>query len=115
MPTWFFFVGFVLACIGLLIAFTGRIQIRSVWNPITHAAPSPTMIQSGIFGIARHPIYLGRLLFFIGGMLMYNLFGLVLALVYWWMLRKKAMQEERLLAQNLPGYDRYCQKVNRWF
>lgn len=114
-PAWFFYVGFVLACSGLVIAFMGRIQLRTVWSPVTHAVPSSSIIQTGVFRMFRHPIYLGRILFFAGGMLMYSLPGLILVPIYWWILRKKAIKEEELLQRSLSEYGRYCQRVKRWF
>lgn len=73
------------------------------------------LVDHGIFSLIRHPIYLGRLSFFAGVMLMLNLYGLILLPFYWFLLHRKASDEEAILARSLHGYDAYRRKVKRGF
>jgi protein-S-isoprenylcysteine O-methyltransferase Ste14 len=107
--------GATVAISGLLISFVARFQMRAVWSPITNTNKSKEIMNTGIFGIMRHPVYLGRLLFFIGIMLMLNLKLLILAPLYRYFLRKKAIEEENYLVRANPKYKNYIKKVKRLF
>jgi protein-S-isoprenylcysteine O-methyltransferase Ste14 len=73
-----------------------------------------TVIASGPYALIRHPMYGGALLM---------LLGTPAALGSWWgyvpfiamvpALIWRLLDEERLLAKELPGYAEYCAKV-RW-
>jgi protein-S-isoprenylcysteine O-methyltransferase Ste14 len=72
------------------------------------------VISSGPYAIVRNPMYTGAAIYFIGTALALGSFwGLVssalIILGFVWRL----FDEERFLAQNLPGYTEYCAKV-RW-
>jgi protein-S-isoprenylcysteine O-methyltransferase Ste14 len=72
------------------------------------------VISSGPYAIVRNPMYTGASIYFIGTALALGSFwGLVssalIILGFVWRL----FDEERFLAQNLPGYTEYCAKV-RW-
>jgi protein-S-isoprenylcysteine O-methyltransferase Ste14 len=75
-------------------------------------APGQTVISTGPYAIVRHPMY-------VGGLIM--LYGTPLALGSWWALLMdipmtvvivwRLLDEEHFLANNLSGYDKYCQNV----
>ena len=46
---------------------------------------------------------------------MLNILGLVFALPYWFMLRRRAIMEEDILLKKNPGYKIYMKKVKRIF
>jgi protein-S-isoprenylcysteine O-methyltransferase Ste14 len=108
-------LGVVLALSGLIVAFIARIRMRAVWSPITNTSESKEIMSKGIFSIMRHPVYVGRLLFFTGTMVMFNIKLLILAVLYWYFLRKKAIEEEQHLAKTNPKYKEYLKKVKRLF
>lgn len=112
-PQPIFLFGGLLSLTGLVIAFTGRWQLRNVWTPITNTVKPKTLLDYGIFGVTRHPIYAGRFLFFTGVMLMVNLQGLFIALLYWFFLRKMVIAEEEMLLQTEPDYKNYIKRVPR--
>ncbi|STY29097.1 Putative protein-S-isoprenylcysteine methyltransferase [Legionella wadsworthii] len=70
------------------------------------------VITTGLYGYVRHPMYFGAL---------FLLFGTPIALGSWWtlllmpifisLLIVRILNEEKLLAQNLPGYSAYQKKV----
>ena len=71
-----------------------------------------TVVSTGMYGVVRHPMYFGAL---------FLLVGIPLALGSWWsllvvplflpILYFRIANEERLLAQDLPGYAEYMRKV----
>jgi protein-S-isoprenylcysteine O-methyltransferase Ste14 len=70
------------------------------------------VIDTGIYGFVRHPMYLGASLVFIGGaLLLGSISGLLLALAMVGVLVVRIFVEEKLLARDLEGYKEYLQKV----
>ena len=72
------------------------------------------VISTGPYALVRHPMYAGGTLLFIGTPLaLGSYWGLlafvaVLPILIW-----RLLDEEKLLARNLPGYVEYCARV-RW-
>lgn len=110
-----FMLGAIIAFIGLTIAFVGRYQLGKSWSPVTQTSNPKSIAASGIYAYLRHPIYLGRIAFFIGVMSMLNLKGLIIAIGYWLFLRKKAIQEEKYLLKKNSNYKAYKKRVPSWF
>jgi len=110
-----YIAGTSIAMGGLLLAFIARMQLRNIWSPVTNTQQSGEIMNSGVFGFMRHPVYVGRLLFFIGVMLMLNLKGLILVPLYWYFLRRKVLDEEKLLSEKNPDYKKYMSRVKRLF
>jgi protein-S-isoprenylcysteine O-methyltransferase Ste14 len=70
------------------------------------------VIDTGVYGFVRHPMYLGASLAFIGGaLLLGSISGLLLALALVGLLVVRIFGEEKLLACDLEGYKEYLQKV----
>lgn len=71
-----------------------------------------TVISTGPYRYVRHPLYAGFVLFALGTSLLlgsgYGLFGalLLIAMIAW-----RAVQEERVLRDELPGYGNYMMRV----
>jgi protein-S-isoprenylcysteine O-methyltransferase Ste14 len=87
-------------------------------NPFASAtievAKDQKVISTGPYAIVRHPMYAGGSLLFIGTPLALGSYWGLLAFVatipalVW-----RLLDEEKFLANNLPGYGDYCTKV-RW-
>ena len=70
------------------------------------------VIDTGLYGFVRHPMYLGATLVFVGGaLLLGSISGLLLALAMVGLLVVRIFGEEKLLARDLEGYKEYLQKV----
>ncbi|HTZ60414.1 MAG TPA: isoprenylcysteine carboxylmethyltransferase family protein [Acidobacteriaceae bacterium] len=70
------------------------------------------VIDTGVYGLVRHPMYLGGSLMFVGGpLLLGSVCGLLLALAAVGFLVLRTFGEEKLLARDLEGYRTYCEKV----
>lgn len=69
-------------------------------------------MSTGVYGIVRHPMYLGALLMFVGAPLLTGAASaLVVALLLVVVLVVRIRGEEKLLAEKLPGYDEYRRRV----
>jgi len=71
-----------------------------------------TVISTGPYHYVRHPMYAGGLLLFLGTpLLLGSWYGLLLVLVMMPGLVVRAVLEERVLREELPGYDTYMAQV----
>ena len=70
------------------------------------------MISTGPYQYVRHPLYAGGLLLFLGtSLLLGSWYGLLLVLVMIPGGAVRAVLEERVLREELPGYDAYMAQV----
>ena len=70
------------------------------------------VIDTGVYGFVRHPMYLGASLVFVGGgLLLGSISGLLLGLAMVGLLVVRIFGEEKLLARDLEGYQAYREKV----
>ncbi len=70
------------------------------------------VVDTGVYGIVRHPMYLGASLVFIGGaLLLGSVCGLLVALIEVLLLVLRISGEENLLARDLAGHSAYSRKV----
>ena len=74
------------------------------------------VVSTGPYKYVRHPMYTGFHLFFVGmSLLLGSAFGLVLSLVLIGLVVRRAVLEERLLREELSGYDAYMAQVSSRF
>ena len=70
------------------------------------------VIDTGLYGIVRHPMYSATLLLFLAMPLMLgSLYSLAVFLAYPFIIAKRIRNEEELLEKELIGYREYKQKV----
>ena len=70
------------------------------------------VIDTGVYGFVRHPMYLGASLVFVGGaLLLGSVCGLLVALAEVLLLVLRIFGEEKLLARDLEGYQECLEKV----
>ena len=75
-----------------------------------------SVIDNGPYAVVRHPMYAGAMAFFIGAPLMLGSWlGLALAPLFIITMAMRALGEERLLHERLPGYTDYASRVRYRF
>jgi protein-S-isoprenylcysteine O-methyltransferase Ste14 len=112
VPTPVVVLGNVLVAVGLGLAQLVVIQNSYAAATITVEADQK-VVSTGLYGLVRHPMYFGTLIMMIGTPLAldsyWGLLAMVLALP---MLAARIDDEEKMLRQELDGYDEYTQKVH---
>ena len=108
--------GALLFTVGLGVAILGRIQLGDNWLDIENAAVkrNQAVVNTGVYGYVRHPIYAGDLILLTGLELALNSSLVILAILLVPVVFRQAVREERILLRQLPGYNEYCQRTKRF-
>jgi protein-S-isoprenylcysteine O-methyltransferase Ste14 len=70
------------------------------------------VIDTGLYGVVRHPMYLSTLLLFLSmPLVLGSLFSFAVMLFYIPLIAKRIKNEEQVLLEGLPGYADYRKKV----
>jgi protein-S-isoprenylcysteine O-methyltransferase Ste14 len=112
VPTQIVIVGNILVAVGLVLAQLVVIQNSYAAATIT-VEEDQKVVSTGLYGLVRHPMYVGTLIMMIGTPLAldsyWGLLAIVLALP---ILAARIDDEEKMLRQELDGYDEYTHKVH---
>ena len=70
------------------------------------------VIDTGLYGIVRHPMYMATLLLFLSmPLILGSIYSFVIMFVYIPIIAKRIKNEEKVLEEGLEGYKEYKQKV----
>lgn len=110
------YVGLFLALSGLCTGALALLQMKTSFSPFPTPTTDGALVTSGMFALARHPIYTSILLGAFGFALYsgsgYRMLigGALLVLFHF-----KSSYEEGLLSARYPGYAAYQKRVGRFF
>ena len=109
-------IGTFIYSVGLVTAITARLQLGENWADIEtgQVLKSQKVVARGIYAYVRHPIYIGDLLLLLGLELALNSWLVLGVLVLAPVVMLKAIKEERMLAEELSGYETYCRSSKRF-
>jgi protein-S-isoprenylcysteine O-methyltransferase Ste14 len=104
-------LGNVLVAVGLLVAQLVVIQNSYASANITVEA-GQELASTGLYGLVRHPMYVGALVMMIGTPLALDSYwGLAVLIPGLLALAARILDEEKMLSAELAGYGEYTQKV----
>ena len=105
--------GAVCAILGANLVYLSARELGRSLTPFPKPSERGELVTGGPYRLARHPIYGGGILLFLGWALFSAPPALagVLALAVLW--DAKARFEESLLAERYPGYDDYRRRTRR--
>jgi protein-S-isoprenylcysteine O-methyltransferase Ste14 len=108
--------GIVIYTAGLILAVIGRLQLGANWSDIEDAqvADRQVVVSRGLYRYIRHPIYVGDLLLLLGLELALNSWLVLGLLALVPVVLRRAVLEERVLAERLPGYHAYARRTKRF-
>jgi protein-S-isoprenylcysteine O-methyltransferase Ste14 len=113
LPLWSEVCGGILLLVGsffMLRAFTDNTYASQLVRIQTERGQH--VIDTGVYGFVRHPMYLGACLVFVGGaLLLGSVCGLLVGLTLIGLLILRIFGEEEVLARDLEGYQAYREKV----
>jgi protein-S-isoprenylcysteine O-methyltransferase Ste14 len=112
VPTPVVVFGDVLVAVGLVLAQLVVIQNSYAAATITVEADQK-LVSTGLYGLVRHPMYVGTLIMMLGTPLaLGSYWGLLAILAALPVLVARIDDEEKMLRQELDGYNEYMQKVH---
>jgi protein-S-isoprenylcysteine O-methyltransferase Ste14 len=112
--------GFLVSCLGLVLFLAGWTLLVLAMRENTFAAPvvkhqkerGQHVVDTGVYGVVRHPMYAGGALFMIGLPLFLESFAAAIAAaVPIGAMIARISVEERFLARELEGYREYAARV----
>ena len=112
VPTAVVVVGNVLVLVGLAVAELVVIQNNYAAATITVEEEQP-VVSTGLYGLVRHPMYVGALIMMVGMPLaLGSYWGLLTLIPGVLIFVARITDEEKALRQDLEGYDEYTEKVH---
>ena len=112
VPTAVVVVGNVLVLVGLAVAEVVVIQNNYAAATITVEKDQP-VVSTGLYGLVRHPMYVGALILVVGMPLaLGSYWGLLTMIPGVLVFVARITDEEKALRQDLAGYEEYTEKVH---
>ena len=103
------------ACVILLVSYALYAEVmreNAYLSRTVEVQPGQKVIDTGMYGVVRHPMYAETILLFLSmPLVLGSLIGFAVFLVYPLLIVLRIRGEEALLTQELPGYRAYIQKV----
>ena len=111
MPDWTTYVAAAIFLIGY--ALYAEVMRENVWLSRTvEVQENQQVIDTGLYGIVRHPMYSATLILFLAMPLVLNsIWSFVLMLLYIPIIAMRIRNEETVLERDLAGYTEYKQHV----
>jgi protein-S-isoprenylcysteine O-methyltransferase Ste14 len=107
--------GAVLLVIAAGCGVAGALTLGRNLTPFPKPSASSTLVQTGIYGLIRHPLYTAVFCGSVGWALVWRSWpALLAALALAPLFDAKARHEERWLRQEFPEYSSYEQRVRRF-
>jgi protein-S-isoprenylcysteine O-methyltransferase Ste14 len=108
-------VGVGLVVLGLVIGIVGVRDLGPSLTPVPKPKDGAALVQRGIYGRVRHPLYLGLIFGALGWALFSaSLLALAFTVVLAVFLDLKARREEVWLRERYPMYAHYARRVRRF-
>jgi protein-S-isoprenylcysteine O-methyltransferase Ste14 len=107
-------VGWAVFGLGAIIGVAAMARLGRQLVPQPSPVRGGALIDTGLYGVVRHPIFTGVFLMISGSVIRVpSLAGAVVFVVSGVFFDRKSAYEEALLADAYPGYDDYRRRV-RW-
>jgi protein-S-isoprenylcysteine O-methyltransferase Ste14 len=113
VPSWLAIVGDILIVVAMWMVYR-VFKENSYGSATVEISQDQKVISTGPYAIVRNPMYSSAAVYFIGmSLALGSYWGLIPAALMILGFVWRLFDEEKFLAQNLPGYTDYCAKV-RW-
>jgi len=106
------YLGIVLDVGSLWLFWRTHSDLGKNWSVSLDLRERHTLVTTGVYGVVRHPMYAGALIYLLGTPLaLGSYWGLAVLAVMTPILIWRLVDEERVLDERLPGYSDYKRKV----
>ena len=111
LPSW---VSYAAAAVFLLgyVLYAEVLKENTYLSRTVEVQKNQKVIDSGLYGIVRHPMYMSTLILFLSmPLVLGSVISFAVSLIYIPIIAKRIRNEEKILEQGLDGYSEYKQKV----
>lgn len=107
--------GIALLATGVLLAVRGVVDLRDALTPLPRPRHDAALVETGVYALARHPIYGGLVVASTGWALIQATWvGVLLSVVLAIVLTIKSMREEIWLVERFAAYPAYRARTRRF-
>lgn len=111
MPSWVVWCAVVFFLLSYLM-YAEVLRENAYLSRTIEVQEGQRVIDTGLYGIVRHPMYTATILLFLSmPLVLGSLPSFVIMLAYIPLIVKRIRNEENVLREGLDGYDEYCRKV----
>ena len=111
LPKWAVIIGVVVLLLAYIM-YAEVLRENTFLSRTIEVQDNQKVIDTGLYGIVRHPMYSATLFLFISmGIVLGSLFSFVILLSYIPIISKRMRNEEKVLEEGLEGYKEYKSKV----
>jgi protein-S-isoprenylcysteine O-methyltransferase Ste14 len=115
-PTAIKLLGAILIISGLVLGFMAYYELGASFTPYIKPNEKGYLVTTGVYDVVRHPMYSGSILLAFGWALVWSsIIGIILSIIFAFILDRKANAEETLLSQIYPVYADYKKHVKKFF
>ena len=111
LPAWISYAAAAVCLLGY--ALYAEVLRENVWLSRTvEVQENQKVVDTGLYGIVRHPMYMTTLLLFLSmPLILGSVFSFLITLLYFPIIAKRIRNEEAVLEEGLEGYTEYKRKV----
>ena len=111
MPNWLVWVATGLFLLSYLL-YAEVLRENTYLSRTIEVQEDQKIIDTGLYGIVRHPMYMATLVLFLSmPLVLGSLYSFLIMLVYIPIIAKRIRNEEKVLEEGLQGYKEYKQRV----
>ena len=111
LPKWIIFIATIIFLLGYVL-YAEVLRENMYLSRIIEVQENQKVIDTGLYGIIRHPMYSSTILLFLSiPLVLGSLFSFLIFLLYPIIIVKRIKNEEQVLEQGLKGYLEYKKKV----
>ena len=111
LPKWIVFMATVIFLLAYVL-YAEVLRENMYLSRIIEVQENQKVIDTGLYGIVRHPMYSSTILLFLSiPLVLGSLFSFLIFLLYPIIIVKRIKNEEQVLEQGLKGYLEYKKKV----
>lgn len=112
-PVWLKVLGGILLVISFFFLYRAYTD-NTFLSPLVRIQTerNQQVVSTGVYGLVRHPMYLGSVMLFIGvPMLLGSKYGILIGILMFFIVAVRIVGEEKVLVCELEGYSDYKKKV----
>ncbi len=109
------FLGLLLILLAFGLHLWARLHLRQYYAERVEVIPGHQVVDTGPYALVRHPVICSFFAFAVGLFLINPALTTLAAMIYaFWDFGHAAINEEKLLSKDVPGYEDYMHKVPRF-